>query len=51
MIPENAEESFKCSKCGLLFSRGRENSKKCPVCGHLCTLNTCSSLGASNEEY
>ncbi len=49
--PDNAEESFKCAKCGYSFSRGTQRQKKCPSCGFVCTVETCPSIGASNEGY
>lgn len=51
MKPDNAEESFKCNRCGYTFSRGLSREKKCPSCGFTCTVDSCQSLGVSNEEY
>lgn len=50
-MPDNAEASFKCQLCGNMFSRGKERIKRCPKCGYTCSIETCQTLGASNEDY
>jgi len=49
--PDNTEASFKCQLCGTMFSRGKEKIKGCPQCGYTCSVDTCPTLGASNEDY
>jgi predicted RNA-binding Zn-ribbon protein involved in translation (DUF1610 family) len=51
VTPDNAEDSFKCSNCGAVYSREGAKMRKCPVCNYICTLDTCRNLGASNEDY
>ncbi|MCR4419252.1 MAG: hypothetical protein QHH27_05865 [Clostridia bacterium] len=47
---ENAPRSFKCSRCGTIFTaRGAESA--CPICHHLCRPGECEVLEASDEDY
>jgi hypothetical protein len=41
-------QTFKCSKCGNMYSMAQAN---CDVCGFHCEENTCEILDTSNEDY
>lgn len=49
--PDNTEQSYKCSECGLMFSKNKEDSLECPFCYHLCQKGECEVVGSSNEGY
>lgn len=50
-LPDNAEASFKCARCGHMFGTEGRETAACPRCGHVCTIDRCAVLGASNEDY
>lgn len=50
-LPDNAEETFKCTRCGHMFGREGREKASCPQCGFVCTTESCPVVGASNEEY
>ncbi|MGE5553866.1 MAG: hypothetical protein ACM3XZ_08105 [Betaproteobacteria bacterium] len=50
-LPDNAEEAFKCARCGHMFGKEGRTQAACPRCGFVCSEQTCPSVGASNEEY
>lgn len=50
-LPDNAEENFKCARCGHMFGKEGQEKATCPMCGHVCDERTCAVVGASNEEY
>jgi phage FluMu protein Com len=50
-LPDNAEPTFKCAKCGHMFATGGTGEAKCPQCGFECTAQSCVVLDASNEDY
>ena len=49
--PENASSSFKCVKCGTMFSLIENKSGECPICGYHCSEDNCSMVDASDEDY
>lgn len=49
-FPENAKQSFKCSRCGHMFSV-QENAGECPICGFHCDSQSCQVVDASDEGY
>ncbi|MDI6872573.1 MAG: hypothetical protein QME79_14715 [Bacillota bacterium] len=49
--PDNAEETFKCARCGHMFASEGRREAACPQCGFVCTAQTCAVVGASNEGY
>lgn len=50
MMTDNAEKSFKCSQCGMMFTDPK-NNLECPFCHHHCQPGECEVLYSSNEEY
>jgi rubrerythrin len=47
---DNAPRSFKCSKCGTIFT-ARGEVGICPICGYHCQTGNCTGLEASDEGY
>jgi len=50
VMVDNAEKSYKCSQCGMMFTDAREDLE-CPFCHHHCQQGECEVLYSSNEEY
>lgn len=48
---DNTEKSFKCSKCGMMFTNTSADKAECPFCHHHCRPGECEMLGSSNEGY
>ncbi|GAW91217.1 hypothetical protein [Calderihabitans maritimus] len=48
---DNAEDSFKCARCGNTFPIYGNSPARCPICGFQCTAETCSPVDASDEGY
>lgn len=49
--PDNAEQGYKCSRCGGMFANHDEEQVKCPFCAMLCDAATCKVITTSNEDY
>ncbi|MGB9885666.1 MAG: hypothetical protein ACPLPT_03545 [Moorellales bacterium] len=47
---ENAPRSYKCSRCGTVFT-ARGEGPYCPICRHRCRPGECAVLEASDEDY
>lgn len=43
--------SFKCSRCGNMYDTLGKSELPCPVCGNVCTVDTCTVIPASTEDY
>lgn len=50
-LPDNAEHSYKCVRCGHVFAAEGEKQAACPQCGFVCSPQSCRVIGASNEGY
>lgn len=53
-MPDNAEESIKCKKCGNMFGvsgLSAEDMVSCPVCGASMSVADSLHMSASNEDY
>lgn len=49
--PDNAELFFKCSSCGNMFEPSSKGKSNCPICGNVCTEESCKMVDGSNEGY
>jgi rubrerythrin len=49
--PENSNISYKCSKCGTMFSLTEHKDSDCPVCGFHCDQDKCKIVDVSDEGY
>ncbi|HHW14733.1 MAG TPA: hypothetical protein GXX28_07345 [Firmicutes bacterium] len=50
-LPDNAEHSYKCARCGHVFAAEGQKQAACPQCGFVCSPESCRVIGASNEGY
>ncbi|MCL5109381.1 MAG: hypothetical protein M1401_11035 [Chloroflexi bacterium] len=50
-IDASVEEDYKCSRCGSIFDKDGQDEAQCPVCGNVCTPQTCRVLNASKEGF
>jgi len=50
-LPDNAENGYKCSRCGGMFGSHAGEVVRCPFCGMLCEEISCRVVDFSNEEY
>lgn len=47
----DAEEGYKCSRCGGMFNSHGDYTIRCPFCSMLCDEIKCRVAENSNEEY
>ena len=50
-IDRETAPSYKCANCGNMYATDGKNELPCPVCGNLCSPETCRVINASTEDY
>ncbi|MHB1132939.1 MAG: hypothetical protein ACYC4L_11180 [Chloroflexota bacterium] len=50
-IDASTEVDFKCTRCGAMFDAEDEKGTDCPVCGFVCTPETCRVFNTSKEGF
>lgn len=48
---DNAEEGYRCNRCGGMFSSYHDNIVRCPFCSMICDEVKCRVIETNNEEY